>query len=191
MASLDPLKELLINEIVQIDFPKKSGRSIAKIKECDTGAKLKEVEVYDILSGSVLIRLDKCRQPDSIFKETLGQRKRCDYVLVSHHNNIDFILFIELKSNRLGRLKIVQQFKGAECLIDYCDAALNRFHNQQDLLKGHKKRFIVFYKKLVNKRPTKYPPPPPRKSDSPEKALEYANPQAPSLSQLVTLCKIT
>ncbi len=185
MADLSPLKELLVDKI-QIDIAEKNGRRFARLKENDPSAKLKKVDIYDIPQGSILIKVDEyCTLPDTIFKDNEGQRKRCDYVLVSSINGNNLILFIELKSANIRKADVERQFKGAECIIDYCDAALNRFHNQSDLLKGHKKRFVIFYYIPLNKKPTRQKIL--KRNDAPENAYRYPNPQCPSLNSLVML----
>jgi hypothetical protein len=91
-----------------------------------------------------------------------------------------------MKSGRLNMAEIQRQFKGAECVIDYCDAVLNRFHGQHGLFKSYKKRFVIFYKPSMDKRTTQ-PFETPTTNDSPERALKYPSPHNPSIKKLLGL----
>jgi len=185
MAELQSLDELLADEMKET-FSINNGRRFAMLKECGIGSKLKRVDIYDIPEGSILIKLDQYNQPDSLFKNHRGQRKRCDYVLVTTIENRDILLFIEMKSSRIRNIEIEQQFKGAECVIDYCDAVLNRFHGQDDLLKKHTKHFVIFYKPLsISKRPTRPKKSPQQINNTPERAYRYSDPIRPSLETLI------
>jgi hypothetical protein len=186
MAELQSLDELLVDKMK--GFISNNGRRFAILKECGIESKLKRIDVYDVPEGSILINLDRYDQPDSLFKNHKGQRKRCDYVLVTTVENRDILLFIEMKSARIKNIEIEQQFKGAECVIDYCDAVLNRFHGQDNLLKKHIKRFVIFYKSYsIAKRPTRPPKSPQQSNDIPKRAYLYPDPIRPSLHTLVYL----
>lgn len=189
MANLESLNELLVDKI-KGTICINNGRRFAMLKESEKDSKLKRVDIYDVPEGSILIKLDQFNQPDSLFKSHKGQCKRCDYVLVTTIENIDILLFIEMKSSKIRNIEIEQQFKGAECVIDYCDAVLNRFHNQDDLLKKHAKRFVIFYKPYISKKSTRSKRskvPLPQRNDTPEQAYRYPAPIRPSLQKLVYL----
>lgn len=186
MVEMDVLKDLLVEALLG-EVTIFNERRCAVLKESGADAKLKRVDIYDIPDGSLLLNLDKYEQPKSLFRDEKGQRQRCDYVLVTKVENRKLLLFIEMKSSKLKNTEIQKQFKGAECVIDYCNAALTRFHDQSDLLKKLEKRFVVFYKPhSIPKRSTR-PAAPSSKNDTPEKAYRYASPINPSLKSLVKL----
>lgn len=184
MTGLDALlRDLLVDDLF-VAFSIRYNRQLARLKESGRDAKLKRVDIYDIPIDSVLLKIDKSKPPITLFKTGKGQRKRCDYILFTEMNGVKYMLFIELKSKKVK--KHLKQFKGSECIIDYCDATLNRFYNQNNLLQTYEKRFVLFYKFSINKKKTR-PQKPTIKNDTPEKAYRYPNPIMPSLKSLLFL----
>ena len=186
----DVLNELFSDNLMG-DFGKKNGRRFARLKETDKGAKLKRVDIFDVPKESMLIKLDSTEPPHSLFKNGKGKCRRCDYVLITQTKYKRIILFIEMKSaKRVPVREVKQQFRGAECVIDYCNATLKRFHDQTDFFGKYEKRFVVFYKPSISKKATRLP----KKSgyvktsktnDKPEDMLKYHAPINPSLQSLI------
>ena len=184
MESLDALRELLVADI-HGEFVNDHGSHYARLRERAPGAKLRKVDIHGVPEDSILMKLDGYDQPASLFKDDKGQRQRCDYVLFTMVNGRGFALFIELKSAKVKKTEIIRQFQGAECVIDYCHAALKRFHNHDQLLNTFSKRFIVFYKPRVAKQRSR--PKLSADNTSPQKAMKYPNPYNPSLKSLLAL----
>lgn len=184
MERLRALRELLVPKI-QGEVVNDHGINYARLRERSPGAKLKKVDIQGVPNGSIIIKLDNYDQPATLFKNDKGQRQRCDYVLFTVVNGRGFALFIELKSAKVRRTEFIRQFKGAECVIDYCDSALERFHNHDRLLNTFSKRFIVFYKPRVAKQRTRFKLS--HANTTPEKALMYPAPNTPSLKSLLAL----
>ena len=182
MESLDALRELLVPDILG-EVVEDHGVHCAMLRERSSGAKLKKVNINGVPRESILIKLDKYDQPSSLFNDDKGQRQRCDYVLFSVLDGKGFALFIELKSAKAKKSEFIRQFKGAECLIDYCHSVLKRFHNHDQLLNNFTKRFIVFYKPRIAKHRTRLKFS--TGNNSPEKAMMYPSPQNPSLKSLL------
>jgi len=183
-VDLTVIRELLVDDIIG-EFGNDHGRSFARLRETGAEAKLKKVKVFDVPDSSILINLDRCEQPKTLFRNEKGQRQRCDYVLLTIFNNREFMIFIEMKSTTVKDTEVQRQFKGAECIMDYCNAALNRFHDQRNLLSAFQKRFVVFYKpRSIAKRTTRLQCPT-QMNDTPEKAFKYPDPHNPSLKCLV------
>jgi hypothetical protein len=59
-----------------------------------------------------------------------------------------------MKNREHNTTEIVQQFKGAECLVDYIDSVLQRFYGVKSLQK-YNKRFVLFYKVPIPKTTTR------------------------------------
>ncbi len=184
MNSLDALKELLVPTILK-DFVNIHGKTCARLKENSPNAKLKQIDIFGVPTNSILIKLDEYAQPSTLFKNDKGQRKRCDYVLFFQIHNQGIALFIELKSNKVKNSEIIRQFKGAECILDYCNATLKRFHNHDTLLKNYSKRFVVFYKPRIAKKRTRPKIKP--NNTIPENALKYPATQNISLRSIIAL----
>jgi len=184
MPQIDPLlKELFADKLYVSTFVE-HGRNCVKLKETGKNARLREVTIIDLPSDSIVVKIDKFEQPKTLFKGKNGECRRCDYILALAKENRRFLLFIEMKSGRLNNVEIQQQFKGSECVIDYCDAVLERFHGQDDVFKSYEKRFVIFYKPNLAKRTTQ-PFRKPAKNVSPEKALKYPSPHNPSIKMLL------
>ncbi|MEO5357244.1 MAG: hypothetical protein H7844_08095 [Nitrospirae bacterium YQR-1] len=187
---LSVFNDLIVNNIL-VQFGMKNGKLFAVLKESGTETKLKKVEISDIPENSVLIKLDGYEEPKTLFKSNKGQLKRCDYVLLTRVGNQGIMLFIEMKSQRFSDKDIEKQFKGALCVMDYCNAVLNRFHNKEDILSLFEKRFIVFYTLPIPKRPTRpaksvnLPVNPPVRHNKPESPLKIANPYNPFFKSLI------
>ncbi len=181
--SLEALRELLVDDIIG-DIIHEHGICSVRLREKGSDAKLKQVDLLGIPENSVLIKLDAYEQPLSLFKGRKGERKRCDYILFTVLDGKGYALFIELKSAKLKKPEYICQFKGAECVVDYCHSALQRFHNH-DRLKAFSKRFVVFYRPRIAKLRTRSQPT--IGNTSPEKALRYPAPHNPSLRKLLAL----
>ena len=179
--SLDALRKLLIDDIIG-EIVYEHGRCSVRLRETGEQAKLKRVDI--VPEKSVLMKLDAYEQPLSLFKGDKGERQRCDYILFTVLEGRGYALFIELKSAKLKKAEYVGQFKGAECVVDYCHSALKRFHHH-DRLKTFSKRFVVFYKPRIAKQRTRLKPA--SGNTSPEKALRYPAPHNPSLRSLLPL----
>jgi hypothetical protein len=183
-CDLNVIRELLCRDILG-QIGEEYGRRFANLKERGTDAKLKMVKIFDVDEGSILVNMDRYDQPKSLFRNEKGQRKRCDYVLLTIFNNQHFMLFVEMKSSTAPKLEIQRQFKAAECVMDYCNAALNRFHDQNNLLDSFRKRFVVFYKpRSIAKRTTR-PQCTTQLNDRPDRAFKYPSPHNPSIGCLV------
>ena len=185
MRNLKVVKDLLVNDLLG-ELGNEQGRCFAQLKEDAADAKLKMIRIFDVSPGSILINLDKVEQPRTLLRNEKGQRQRCDYVLLTICENRPLMLFVEIKSSTVSKAEIQRQFKGAECMMDYCDAVLNRFHDQDNLLGSFLKRFVVFYKPRIAKRATRSHGPP-QKNDIAERAFRYPSPHNPSLKSLVHL----
>lgn len=162
------------------------GRNCVRLKETGKNALLREVTIMDLPADSIVLNIDNFEQPKALFRGKNGECRRCDYILALAKENRRFLLFIEMKSGQFKEGRVQQQFKGSECVMDYCDAVLDRFHSQNGLLKSYEKRFLIFYKPSLAKRPTQ-PFKMPAKNDSPERALKYPSPHNPSINILLGL----
>lgn len=177
------LNKLLAEDLLGL-IHERDGHVYARLKETDKQSTLKQVDISHIPKGSLLIKLDKCDQPKKLFKGKGGECKRCDYVLITAIGKQPFLIFIEMKSKRISKKEVILQFKSAECIIDYCDAVLERFYETKKCFQKYNKRFVVLYMASSQKTPT-------RKNtvinDTPEKALYYNSNKNVSLKAVLQL----
>ncbi len=186
MPQIEPALKELFAESLYVSTFLEYGRNCVRLKETRKNAGLRDVTIRDLPTNSIVLNIDKFAQPKTLFKGKMGECKRCDYILLLTGEKQKILLFVEMKSGRFNKAEVQQQFKGAECVIDYCEAVLERFHGQNGLLKSYEKRFVIFYKPSLAKRPTQ-PFARPVKNDSPETALKYPSPHNPSLKKLLGL----
>lgn len=168
------LEDLLVDEMFESIVPK-SGMRCVHLKETAADARLKRVVVSGIPDKALLLKPENFEEPRSLFKGTHGERSRCDYLLMCMYNGKPILLFIEMKSSdRKKDREIAQQFKGAECLLDYCAAVLKRFRGEDVCFDAFEKRFVVLYceRQPLRKRPTRAPKP--TVADSPDKPYRFA-----------------
>jgi len=182
MTDLQILRDVL-NDGLFIQLEPDGQEYTVKLVEKDPSAKLKKVILEGLHANTVILKIDKTNT-QKVFKAGRGQLKRCDYLIFTKINNRRYAFFIELKSR--NKDEYIKQFKGAECIVDYCDSVLNRFYNKTGLLAQFEKRFVLFYKTSIDKRPTR-PSPPVMKNDSPEKSYKYSDPHTVRIDNLVRL----
>jgi hypothetical protein len=148
--SLEDIKNALQKLLISDLFGNIENQT-AILKEDDISAKLKEVNIIDVPDNSILIKIDYGNTYNDIFRSDDGQRKRCDYLLITNGVHKRILLFIEMKSNELKEAEIIQKFLATECLLDYIVSMLNRFHKIDIDLGECKKRFVSFQKKRIPK----------------------------------------
>lgn len=81
-----------------------NGVSVAKLRESDPAAGLKAVDIRGVSSDAVLLKMDVGAPPADMLKKDLGQRCRCDYVLLTEHKGKRFLIYIDLKTATEGKL---------------------------------------------------------------------------------------
>ncbi|RJP25406.1 MAG: hypothetical protein C4527_17200 [Candidatus Omnitrophota bacterium] len=153
-----------------------------QLQEKDMAAKLKNVEICGLVDESLILKLD--RTSIQLFKGGHAN-KQCDYVIFSESQGNKCAVFVNLKSTNFQREKLILQFRGAQCLIDYFDVVLNRFESCCNLLKNYEHYFVMFYKTSINKMPTR-----PRKgrqssNRSPETVLKITDPHQLNFDALI------
>lgn len=129
------LKEVLNDNIL---VPQKEEK-IINFKETDKEATLKNAFLKADGFDYILLRPDKVRGLNSLFKSGKGQLKNCDYILLLEKDDNYFSVFIELKSGSPREEKYLQQFKGSGCLLEYIGIVLKNLYNESHFLKILKK----------------------------------------------------
>jgi len=163
---------------------------VAILEETDSSAKLKRIDICDVPNGSELIKIDGSQEPNTLFLDNNGQRKRCDYLLITTLNGKKTLLFMEMKSKKPDNTEVKQKFLTSQCLWDYIVSMLDRFHRYSgmpssytDIFFSYEKRFVRFQTKNLNKQGTRRTPP--DDGRSPERVRVIPNPNRPSLKYLL------
>ena len=151
------------------------------LEEKDKEAKLKKVKISGLGADCVVLKPDAA---NANWFNGDGPNRRCDYLILAEQNNRKYALFIELKSGSYNRDRIAMQFKGAVCLLNYCEAVIEHFEDLPNCLDQYEYRFVVFYKApSMTKLPSR-----PALSEpnlKPETALFMPDPIAIDITQLI------
>jgi len=158
VQDLNLLKSVLAQGLFQ-NITAKNGSYSACLKENGANASLKEVEIIDIAKDSVLLKMDRIKAPDKLFRKGRGQLKRCDYLLITEVFKKKLMIFIEMKpiGKNASEFKeeIIQQFKSTDCIVDYIKSVLSKFYDENAPFKNHEKRYIQLYKSIIDKKSTR------------------------------------
>ena len=136
------------------------------------------VLIRNIPENAIVIKADAFPSPTTIFSNTRGECKRADFVIIANTDKENLFVVIEMKKGRGGSEKgIIQQLKGAQCVIAYCRSIGQAFWQQEGFLNPEKYdyRFVSIREIGINKKPTR------RSSsdgvhDRPERMLKITSP---------------
>ncbi|KHD09575.1 hypothetical protein PN36_25450 [Candidatus Thiomargarita nelsonii] len=149
------------------------------------------VVISNMPEDAVVIKGDAFPSPTTIFSNSRGECKRADFVIVANipikKKTRNLIIFIEMKKGKGGsELEIIQQLKGAWCVIDYCRSIGQRFWKQESFLNpnDYDYRFVSIRDIAINKKPTRISPLD-GLHDSPERMLKINSPHHLQFKQLV------
>ncbi len=147
--------------VINRDYYKLHPDRRVTIKETDPSASLRSVDIIGFQGyTNIVYSFDKKPPLSAYISKNGGYRKKCDAVVLTNYDGVDYLLFIELKSGKIKKTDIEDKFNSSECFMDYIDSILKRFHDDQ-LLSKCKQRFIVFYQPpRLNKTPTNARPQP-------------------------------
>lgn len=183
MSDLITLQEL-ISKMAQAQVREQNGRKGMILEERRVGQQAGyTVYLREVPDDTIAIKADQFPPPTGIFGNSRGECKRADYVLVAQTETINWIVYIEMKAGRSGsREEVVQQLKGAECLLAYFRAVGRKFWPNPTFLHEarYRQRFVVINKVKGEKRPTRLEPPS-KVHDRPENMLTFSSPPAKGL----------
>jgi len=140
-----------------------------KVRLCERDSPMREVLLkVENPRKTLLLRIDEV-QIKKLYQKGKGQLKRCDYVIFTEVKGRKYLVFAEMKHKDRDNEKIIQQFRGAECLVDYIDSVLKRFYGVKSL-KEYEKHFVLFYRVPIPKEATR-PKKAQGKNDVPERYM--------------------
>jgi hypothetical protein len=136
------------------------------------------LKIRNVPDDIIAFKADAFPPPNNIFKNSKGECKRADYVVIASDNRANWIVHIEMKSGKGDSKKEVeQQLRGAQCLVAYCRAIGQEFWQESEFLekKNYQQRFISIKNIGVAKRETLIEPKSGR-HDMPERMLKINAP---------------
>lgn len=160
MSDLEILKELIREEaLVTLEDGLYGKRKVTLIEPKNPCHSEYTVDINNIPTNAIVIKTDTFPAPKPIFKGSKGEYKRADFVIIAETiiknkpNNL--IIFIELKKGKgNSEASIIQQLKGAQCIIAYCRSIGQVFWQQPDFLNPDKYeyRFVSIRNIEINKK---------------------------------------
>ena len=182
ITDFDILRDLFLDEpLAEIEY--QYGKEIIVLKESGNQQPEYSLRIRNLPDDFFVFKADKFPPPDGVFRDTKGECKRADFVLIASDDRANWIVYIEMKSGNTGSAsEIEQQLSGAQCLVAYCRAIGHRFWQEPRFLeeKKYTQRFVSVKNIGINKRETLVRP----KSghhDAPERMLKINAPAKCSL----------
>lgn len=129
----------LINEQSKLQLETEYDRHHC-VSLIEPGQSDSRIVIKNMPYDSFVIKSDKFSSPDLIFKGDRGECKRADYIIISEERKC--VLFVEIKRTKDSWNEIVQQLKGSQCFLEYCQSVAKIFWNKADFLSDYKMRFI-------------------------------------------------
>lgn len=106
----------------------------AYLEESDPSARTPKIQLTGIPRDSILLKIDNVQEGKATditqpFFLANGKhlRHRCDYVLLTHLNNIDTVVFFELKSKNFKDCEVIGKFKTSACLLNFIASVSESF----------------------------------------------------------------
>ena len=139
------------------------------------------IRIRNLPEDVIALKADTFCPPKQIFQGNQGECKRGDFVIFASDNKKKWIIYVEMQGgkSKLER-EVIQQLRGAQCLVAYCRAIGQEFWKEPNFLKtqDYRQRFVSFTDVGVQKQPTRPPKLP--LHDVPERMLKI---NAPSVSR--------
>lgn len=174
MSDFDILRDLIRDAVlasVEYEYKKKT---IVLEEPGDQQQSAYSLKIRNVPDAFIAFKVDAFPAPKNIFKDDKGECKRADFVIIASDDKVNWIVHIEMKGGNTGlRKEIVQQLRGARCLVAYCRAIGREFWQEPNFLeeKNYHQRFVSVKNIWIPKRSTRLGP----KSgqhDTPEKMLK-------------------
>ena len=119
-----------------IIYPEKIGdERFFTLTERNNLSKLRKLTVSSVPKDTIMLPLQEYSKLDigvslkKILNSAPGVFKCCDYLLISLKKEKLYMIFIEMKTGQIVSSDIRNQFKGASCFIEYCNAIIEHFYN--------------------------------------------------------------
>lgn len=158
MDDMDILRELINDEALAL-VESSNNKNVITLKEINNGSQPEyTVKIHGAPDDIIVIKADRFPPSRKIFKGEKGECKRADYVIIARTDKQNWIIYIEMKGGKYGlHREIVQQLKGAKCLIAYCRAIGQAFWDQRNFLKenDYEQRFISIKNIRLAKKQTR------------------------------------
>ena len=150
MNDIEILQEMLISQ-AQVPLQQEQGR--VSVELTDMQAKT-TVVIKELPPDSIVIKTDVFELRRAFFAGSKDERRRADFVIVSHEDTKKWIICIETKKGRIQKSEVIAQLRGARCVMDYCKSIGREFWTAKRFLEGYEFRFVGIAHINVPKQPT-------------------------------------
>ena len=136
------------------------------------------LKIRNVPDDIIAFKADAFPPPKRIFKNSKGECKRADFVVIASSHEANWIVYIEMKSGKAGsEYEIKRQLLGARCLVAYCCAIGQGFWREPQFLqeKNYQQRFISVRNIGIPKRQT-WTAPKSGQHDTPKRMLKINAP---------------
>lgn len=160
MSDIAILKEMLLRSATVPLEPDRYDKGmmvrLCEPKSTDHTGYSVEIRGLPNQEDCVVIKADEFPPTLKFFQGTKGERKRADFIIVANNNNKNVIICIELKAEKQTKppSEIIQQLKGAQCVIGYCQQIAKHFWGQAQFLEGYEYRFVTMRDISISKKPS-------------------------------------
>ena len=158
-SDLDIIQNLIRNEALVTVQKDQYANNFLELKEPPSEKQPEyKIEISKVPNDAIAIKSDAFHPPKEIFKNSKGECRRADFVIIASSEKKNWIIYIEMKHrNPSSESEIIQQLKGAECFIDYCRSIGRVFWQKPKFLdeKNYEQFFISVKNIGINKKPSK------------------------------------
>ena len=175
MSAVNLLRNKILNDKVIVPFldENESEKKSVALRDKKAGTVF---IVSGLPTNSIVIKADVFPPLGNFFKSTKGETRRADFIIISETETKKWIVYIEIKKGdrSSSNKKIIQQLKGAQCVIAYCVSLVEKFHEKTRFLdsSSYKPRFVSVRSPHINKTPTRNPENKKEVHSTPEKMLK-------------------
>lgn len=113
------------------------------------------VEIAGLPDNAIVIKIDAFSDPGHFLNNEKGECRRADFAIVAEVGSKRRILIIELKRTNAQSNHLTQQFKGARCVMAYCEEVARQFYDCKDFLNGFEYRYVSFCRTNIRKTRTR------------------------------------
>lgn len=106
----------------------------AFLEESDSLSVTPKIQLTGIPKDSILLKVDNVQEGKAkditqplFLVDGKHLRHRCDYILLTHLEHKDIVIFFELKSKKIRQCEIVGKFKTSACLLEFIANVSNSF----------------------------------------------------------------
>ena len=156
-SDLEILRDLIRDKALVTVEKDRYGKNFLVLKEPQKENQPEyRIEILNVPNDTIAIKADSFSSPKNIFKNTRGECKRADYIIVAQNKERDLIIYIEMKLRNAGSEKErIQQLKGAKCLVDYCRSIGQMFWGEYEFLKDYQQLYVSVKNIGVHKKPSR------------------------------------